>query len=115
MNDDWRIRATLDERLLAPPSWATCSTSGDVDHDLATAAGDRVVVSVDDHELFLYASSSRAGGARRRGAQAKLAADRGWEITVGAAPLASRRRGVGGSGRAAAVDRRGRSSRSTPS
>ena len=80
MNDDWRIRAILTSDSRAA-EMGHLLNSGDVDHDLGTEPGDRVVVSVDDHELYLYASSREQA---ERGAEAlkKLAADRGWQITV---------------------------------
>ena len=53
MNDDWRVQVTC-------PTTATAANlgellrEGDFQHDLQDAAGERVVVSVDAHELFLY-------------------------------------------------------------
>ena len=79
MSDDWRIRATLTSDARAA-ELGDMLNQGGVDHELATAAGDRVVVSVDDHEVFLYASS-REQAERGSEALAKLAGDRGWEIT----------------------------------
>lgn len=79
MSDDWRIRATLTSDARAA-ELGDLLNQGGVDHELATAAGDRVVVSVDDHEVFLYASS-REQAERGSEALGKLAGDRGWEIT----------------------------------
>jgi hypothetical protein len=80
MNDDWRIRATFTSDSRAA-ELGDLLGKGEVDHDLATAPGDRVVVSVDDDELYLYASTREQaeGGAE---AIKKLAADRGWQVTV---------------------------------
>ena len=56
MNDDWRVQVTC-------PTTATAANlsellrEGDFQHSLQDAAGERVVVSVDGHELFLYAGS----------------------------------------------------------
>lgn len=56
MNDDWRVQVTC-------PTTATAANlsellrEGDFQHSLQDAAGDRVVVSLDGHELFLYAGS----------------------------------------------------------
>jgi hypothetical protein len=56
MNDDWRVQATC-------PSTATAAAFGEqlrggqLEHELESTAGDRVVVSVDGHELFLYAGT----------------------------------------------------------
>jgi len=54
MNDDWRVQVTC-------PTTATAANlsellrEGDFQHSLQDTAGERVVVSVDGHELFLYA------------------------------------------------------------
>lgn len=56
MNDDWRVQVTC-------PTTATAANlsellrEGDFQHSLQDAAGERVVVSVDGHELFLYAGT----------------------------------------------------------
>jgi hypothetical protein len=56
MNDDWRVRVTC-------PTTATSVAlseelrSGHIEHELQSEAGDRVIVSVEGHELFLYAST----------------------------------------------------------
>ena len=56
MNDDWRVQVTC-------PTTATAANlsellrAGDFQHGLQDAAGERVVVSVDGHELFLYAGT----------------------------------------------------------
>ena len=56
MNDDWRVQVTC-------PTTATAANlsellrEGDFQHGLEDAAGERVVVSVDGHELFLYAGT----------------------------------------------------------
>jgi hypothetical protein len=56
MNDDWRVRVIC-------PTTATAVAlseelrSGSVEHELANSAGERVIVSVEQHELFLYAST----------------------------------------------------------
>jgi hypothetical protein len=54
MNDDWRVQVTC-------PTTATAANlnellrEGDFQHDLRGRAGERVIVSLDGHELFLYA------------------------------------------------------------
>jgi hypothetical protein len=59
MNDDWRVQITS-------PSTATAAKlgellrDGDFKHGLDAAAGDRVVASVDAHEIFLYAGTREA-------------------------------------------------------
>ena len=56
MNDDWRVQVTC-------PTTATAANlsevlrEGDFEHELQDAAGERVIVSVDGHELFLYAGT----------------------------------------------------------
>jgi len=56
MNDDWRVQVTC-------PTTATAANlgellrEGDFEHGLPQAAADRVIVSVDGHELFLYAGT----------------------------------------------------------
>lgn len=53
MNDDWRVQVTCPTTATAA-SLGELLREGDFQHDLQDAAGERVVVSVDDHELFLY-------------------------------------------------------------
>lgn len=65
MNDDWRVQVTC------PTSAAAADLGeqlrgGEFQHDMQDAAGERVVVSVDEHELFLYAGTRE---------QAELAAE----------------------------------------
>lgn len=56
MNDDWRVQITS-------PTTATAANlgellrDGDFKHELDAAAGDRVVASIDAHEIFLYAGT----------------------------------------------------------
>lgn len=56
MNDDWRVEVTC-------PTTATSANlgevlrEGDFQHELQSAAGERVIVSVDGPTLFLYAGS----------------------------------------------------------
>lgn len=56
MNDDWRVQVTC-------PTTATAASlsenlrEGEFQHNMQDAAGERVVVSLDGHELFLYAST----------------------------------------------------------
>jgi hypothetical protein len=75
MNDDWRVQVTC-------PTTATAANlsellrEGDFQHSLQDAAGERVVVSVDGHELFLYAGS-RAQAERATDAVKSLIASSG--------------------------------------
>jgi hypothetical protein len=55
MNDDWRVRAQLADETQAR-DLAKVLAGGELEHSLRSAAGDRVIVSVDGVELFAYAS-----------------------------------------------------------
>ena len=56
MNDDWRVRIDVKEDGLA--RWLTEQLNADeLEHDLAAAFHDRVVLSVDGPVLFAYAGS----------------------------------------------------------
>ena len=56
MSDDWRLRVTLSGPGPAD-ELARQLQQGDLEHTLASGAGDRVIVSRDGHEVFLYAGS----------------------------------------------------------
>jgi hypothetical protein len=76
MAEDWRVRVTLQgdwshDRLEART----------VADDVSTAMGDRVAVSRDDDELFLYASTKEAARAAEQVVRADLA-DHGSQATV---------------------------------
>lgn len=80
MNDDWRLRIedkgdgaldALTERLHAT----------ELEHDLSTAFSDRVVVSKEDKDVFLYAGD-RAQIEAARDAVSKLAAKHGWDLSI---------------------------------
>jgi hypothetical protein len=79
MNDDWRLRATLTSHSRAAELGDLLGNG--VEHELETAAGQRVIVSVDQHELFLY-TSTRTQAERGAEALTRLATDRRWEITT---------------------------------
>jgi hypothetical protein len=57
MNDDWRVRVTC-PTAAASVALSEELRSGKVESELETAAGDRVIVSVESHEIFLYASTN---------------------------------------------------------
>jgi len=80
MNDDWRVQATLTNHAHAAELGELLGR-GAVEHDLATAAGERVVVSVDAHELFLYAGT-REQAELASEAVTRLAGERRWEVTT---------------------------------
>jgi hypothetical protein len=56
MSDDWRLRVTLSGPGPAD-KLASQLHQGDLEHTLASGPGDRVIVSRDDNEVFLYAQS----------------------------------------------------------
>jgi hypothetical protein len=56
MNDDWRVQVTCPTTETAA-NLSELLREGDFQHSLQDAAGERVVVSVDGHELFLYAGT----------------------------------------------------------
>ena len=80
MNDDWRIRATVSSDARAD-ELSELLKQGGVEHDLQTTAGERVIVSVDGHELFLYAGT-REQAERASEAVSRLATEHGWELTT---------------------------------
>jgi hypothetical protein len=69
MNDDWRVQVTCPTSRTAD-ALSEQLRAGTIEHELEGAAGARVIVSVEDHELFLYAGSQdqaeRAADAVRR-------------------------------------------------
>jgi hypothetical protein len=56
MNDDWRVQVTCPTEADAS-SLNELLRAGDFQHELSSAAGERVIVSLDGRELFLYAGS----------------------------------------------------------
>jgi hypothetical protein len=78
MNDDWRLRVTMGARVQAADLGQQLS-SGSVEHSLESGAGDRVAVSVDGDEVFVYAGT-REQAARASDAITSLASARGWTI-----------------------------------
>jgi hypothetical protein len=56
MNDDWRVQVIC-PTTAAAESLNELLREGDFQHNLQDAAGERVVVSLDGHELFLYAGT----------------------------------------------------------
>lgn len=78
MNDDWRVQVTC-------PTTATAANlsellrDGDFEHRMEDAAGDRVIVSLDGNELFLYAGT-RAQAEKATEALTQLAAPSGVKV-----------------------------------
>jgi hypothetical protein len=80
MSDDWRLRVVLKDDGEAR-ELAQRLAKSDLEHDLKESFHDRVVVSRDDAEVFLYADSREQLDAAGR-AVASLASDRGWQPTT---------------------------------
>lgn len=78
MSDDWRLRVTLPGRGEAD-ELAGELRRGRLEHGLASGAADRVIVSVDDREVFLYADG-RQQLERASRAIETLAGSRGWTV-----------------------------------
>jgi hypothetical protein len=77
MNDDWRLRVTLpDER--AARELTERLEGFDLEHELGTSFSDRVIVSRDGAEVFLYAATRAQAEAAERAIRS-LTADRGWD------------------------------------
>src|SRR5579863_5810653 len=56
MNDDWRVQVTCPTTSTAE-SLGEALRKGELEHEMEDAAGDRVIVSDDGNELFLYAGT----------------------------------------------------------
>jgi hypothetical protein len=80
MSDDWRLRVVLKDDGEAR-ELAKRLAKFDSEHDLKESFADRVVVSRDDEEVFLYADSREQLDAAGRAVQS-LASDRGWQPTT---------------------------------
>lgn len=76
MNDDWRARITLPTDHAAT-ALVNELERGDLEHELAPGAGERVIVSLDDRDVFLY-SGTREQAERGVAAIERVAAERGW-------------------------------------
>jgi hypothetical protein len=80
MNDDWRVQVTC-PTTEAAANLGKLLRNGDFKHELTKAAGDRVVVSVDGEELFLYAGT-RAESEKATEAIKNLTATSGITVTT---------------------------------
>lgn len=80
MSDDWRLRVHLAEGgrggMLAESLEAMT-----LEHELQEALPDRVAVSHDEDDVFVYASA-RQDAERASGLVTRLAAQKGWQIEV---------------------------------
>lgn len=80
MNDDWRLRIELGEQGHGAALTERLTAAG-LEHELGAAFGDRLIVSRDGSEVFVYAGD-REAAERARELIARLAADNGWEIAA---------------------------------
>jgi hypothetical protein len=78
MSDDWRLRIDLHDKGHAR-ELAERLQSPELEHDLDQAFHDRVAVSVDGPEVFLYAGS-REQAERAESAVRRLASEHGWAL-----------------------------------
>lgn len=76
MNDDFRVRAVLPGGAQARELGERLQR-GEIPHELATGAQDRVIVSVDGREVFLYADTLEQAHQARRAIEA-LARSQNW-------------------------------------
>jgi hypothetical protein len=80
MNDDWRLRIDLHEHSFAH-QLSEALDAVEIEHQLERSFHDRVVVSVDDSEVFCYAGT-RAQAEAAEALIRQLLADHGWEAVI---------------------------------
>jgi hypothetical protein len=80
MSDDWRLRIELDGEEHAR-ELADRLQSGEDEHGLTTDFVDRVIVSVDDNEVFAY-TGSREQAERTEELVRSVAAVHGWTVAA---------------------------------
>jgi hypothetical protein len=78
MSDDWRLRIDLHEEGLARALTERLEAS-ELEHDLKSSFHDRVIVSVDQTEVFCYAGS-REQAERAAAVIRSLAQEHRWEL-----------------------------------
>jgi hypothetical protein len=78
MNDDWRVRVTLHDDGFAHRLSETLAAE-ELEHDLQRSFADRVVVSVDGPQLFLYAADRAQAESGQRLVE-RVAADHDWNV-----------------------------------
>ena len=78
MNDDWRVRVDLHDHGFAHRLGEMLEAE-ELEHDLARSYGDRVVVSVDGPEVFLY-SGDRAQAEAAERLVVRVAREHDWEV-----------------------------------
>jgi hypothetical protein len=80
MNDDWRLRIDARDHALAH-QLSELLHDNDLEHDLDAGYQDRIVVSVDDSEVFCYAGT-RAQAEAAEALIRRLAGDRDWQVEL---------------------------------
>jgi hypothetical protein len=79
VNDDWRLQIEFDDEDLAG-SLTEHLEARELDHDLSDAFHDRVIVSRDGAQVFLYAGT-RDQAESARDLIVSLAQEHGWKLT----------------------------------
>jgi hypothetical protein len=79
-NDDWRVRVDLHDHGFAHRLGESLE-AGELEHDLRRSFTDRVVISVDGDELFLYAADRDQAQAAQRLVE-RIASQHGWQLDV---------------------------------
>jgi hypothetical protein len=80
MNDDWRLRVDLHEHRFAH-QLSELLSAAELEHELERAFKDKIVVSVDDNELFCYAGTQAQAQAAEQLIR-QLAGQHEWGIDV---------------------------------
>jgi hypothetical protein len=78
MNDDWRLKITLEDRGFAHGLGEELRTE-EVEHELERSYGDRVAVTVDGDEVFFYCGD-RAQAEQASALVTSVAGRHGWSI-----------------------------------
>ena len=78
MNDDWRVRVDLHDDGFAHRLGESLQAE-ELESDLRRSFADRVVISVDGHEIFLYAADRAQAEAAQQVVE-RVADDHGWTL-----------------------------------
>jgi hypothetical protein len=78
MNDDWRLKITLEDRGFAHGLGEELRTD-EIEHELERSYGDRVAVTVDGDEVFFYCGD-RAQAEKASALVTAVAGRHGWSI-----------------------------------
>ncbi|HET9126044.1 MAG TPA: hypothetical protein VFN65_14280 [Solirubrobacteraceae bacterium] len=78
MNDDWRVRVDLHDHGFAHRLGESLQAE-ELESDLRRSFADRVVISVDGNEMFLYAADRTQAEAAQQ-LVGRIAADHGWKL-----------------------------------